>query len=154
VRAQPGLGEERVDHHLEVRGGVSRGMRAFGARRGQSSPHRSTPDLPGRAASTCWPWAAAFEADLIRAGTREGCGSPGPRGACAASGKDGELDHLHWQTGTGHLLSRLVARRTFGPVFLTDRRPSARRAPAAVDLCPHTGGRKQYPVGAGTIAGY
>jgi integrase/recombinase XerD len=26
-----------------------------------------------------------------------------------------------------------------GPVFLTDRRPSVQRAPAAVDLCPHTG---------------
>jgi integrase/recombinase XerC/integrase/recombinase XerD len=62
-----------------------------------------------------------------------------PNRRAAIRGKNGELDYLHWQTGTGHLLSRLVAGRTSGPVFLTDRRPSARRAPAAVDLCPHTG---------------
>ena len=54
-------------------------------------------------------------------------------------GKNGELDYLHWQTGTGHLLSRLTAGRTSGPVFLTERRASPTRAPAAVDLCPHTG---------------
>lgn len=54
-------------------------------------------------------------------------------------GKNGELDYLHWQTGTGHLLSRLIAGRPTGPVFLTDRRASAARAPAAADLCPHTG---------------
>jgi integrase/recombinase XerC/integrase/recombinase XerD len=60
-------------------------------------------------------------------------------------GKNGELDFLHWQTGSGHLLSRLIADRTSGPVFLTDRRASAGRAPAAVDLCPHTGrGRLSY----------
>ena len=54
-------------------------------------------------------------------------------------GKNGELDFLHWQTGTGHLLSRLIAGRTSGPVFLTARRASPARAPAADDLCPHTG---------------
>jgi integrase/recombinase XerD len=54
-------------------------------------------------------------------------------------GKNGELDYVHWQTGTGHLLSRLIAGRPSGPVFVTDRRASPGRAPAAVDLCPHTG---------------
>jgi integrase len=54
-------------------------------------------------------------------------------------GKNGELDFLHWQTGTGHLLARLVAGRPTGPVFLTNRRASTGRGPAAVDLCPYTG---------------
>jgi integrase len=62
-----------------------------------------------------------------------------PNRRAAIRGKNGELDYLHWQTGTGHLLSRLVAGRPSGPVFVTDRRASARRAPATVDLCPHTG---------------
>lgn len=53
-------------------------------------------------------------------------------------GKNGELDFLHWQTGTGHLLTRLITGRPTGPVFLTERRTSPARAPAAVDLCPHT----------------
>ena len=62
-----------------------------------------------------------------------------PNRRAAIRGKNGELDYLHWQTGTGHLLSRLVAGRPSGPVFVTDRRASAGRAPATVDLCPHTG---------------
>jgi integrase/recombinase XerD len=62
-----------------------------------------------------------------------------PNRRAAIRGKNGELDHLHWQTGAGHLLSRLVAGRSSGPVFLADRRPTASRAPAMVDLCPHTG---------------
>jgi integrase len=62
-----------------------------------------------------------------------------PNRRAAIRGKNGELDYLHWQTGTGHLISRLVAGRTTGPVFLTDRRASPGRAPAAVDTCPHTG---------------
>jgi integrase len=56
-----------------------------------------------------------------------------PNRRAASRGKNGELDYLHWQTGSGHLLSRLVAGRTSGPVFLTDRRASPSRAPAAVE---------------------
>jgi integrase/recombinase XerD len=62
-----------------------------------------------------------------------------PNRRAVIRGKNGELDYLHWQTASGHLLSRLIAGRTAGPVFLTDRRASPRRAPAASDLCPHTG---------------
>lgn len=54
-------------------------------------------------------------------------------------GKNGERDFLHWQTATSHLLSRLIAGRPSGPVFLSERRVSPSRAPAAADLCPHTG---------------
>jgi integrase/recombinase XerD len=55
------------------------------------------------------------------------------------AGERRELDYLHWQAGTGHLLSRLLAGRPTGPVFLADRRAPLSRAPAAADLCPHTG---------------
>ena len=51
-------------------------------------------------------------------------------------GKNGELDFLHWQTGTGHLLSRLIAGRTSGPVFLTD---------SAREPGPRTGGGRSVP---------
>jgi integrase len=61
--------------------------------------------------------------------------------ACRAviRGKNGELDYLHWQTGTGHLLSRLIAGRPYGPVSSPTGAPRPDGAPAAVDLCPHTG---------------
>src|SRR5215218_9079171 len=52
-----------------------------------------------------------------------------PNRRAAIRGKNGETDYLHWQTGTGHLLSRLVAGRSSGPVFLTARRASPGRAP-------------------------
>ncbi|MFG3054323.1 hypothetical protein ACGFZP_25665 [Kitasatospora sp. NPDC048239] len=44
---------------------------------------------------------------------------------------------LTWQTGTARLLPLLLAGRTTGPLFLTDRRAPA-TTPAA-DRCPHTG---------------
>jgi integrase len=62
-----------------------------------------------------------------------------PARCAVIRGKNGELDYVHWQTGTGHLLSRLIAGRPSGPVFLTDRRAGLGRGPAAADLCPHTG---------------
>ena len=62
-----------------------------------------------------------------------------PNRRAAIRGKNGEIDYLHWQTASGHLLSRLIAGRSAGPVFLTDRRASLSRAPATVDLCRETG---------------
>ncbi|MBB0245582.1 RNA polymerase subunit sigma [Streptomyces alkaliphilus] len=44
-----------------------------------------------------------------------------------------------WRSATARLLARLVAGRTRGPVFLTDRRPAPARAGPAGDLCPETG---------------
>ncbi|MDX6743985.1 sigma-70 family RNA polymerase sigma factor [Actinocorallia sp. A-T 12471] len=45
-----------------------------------------------------------------------------------------------WSATTADLLSGLVAGRTRGPVFLTDRRPAPSRAPASPrDVCPETG---------------
>jgi integrase len=41
--------------------------------------------------------------------------------------KGGDLDWLHFQTGSARLLPRLIAGRTRGPLFLTDR---ARSLPA------------------------
>lgn len=53
--------------------------------------------------------------------------------------KGGDLELLHFQTGSARLLPRLIAGRMSGPVFLTDRRPAPGRAPATVDVCPMTG---------------
>lgn len=53
--------------------------------------------------------------------------------------KGGAIDWILWQSGTARLLPRLLAGRTRGPVFLTDRRPGPARTPAAADLCPVTG---------------
>jgi site-specific recombinase XerD len=62
--------------------------------------------------------------------------------------KGGAIEYVHWQTGTARLLPRLLAGRTSGPVFLSDRRAptSGRRAPAAADIDLDTGrGRLSYP---------
>ena len=53
--------------------------------------------------------------------------------------KGGDIELLHFQTGSARLLPRLIAGRTRGPLFLTDRRPVPGRAPAVVDVCPVTG---------------
>jgi integrase len=53
--------------------------------------------------------------------------------------KGGDTDWLHFQTGSARLLPRLIAGRTRGPLFLTDRAPVPARVPAAVDRCPDTG---------------
>jgi integrase/recombinase XerD len=59
--------------------------------------------------------------------------------------KGGDIDWLHFQTGSARLLPRLIGGRTRGPLFLTDRRPVPARAPAMVDRCPETGrGRLSY----------
>jgi integrase/recombinase XerD len=51
--------------------------------------------------------------------------------------KGGATEWVFWQTGTALLLPRLLAGRTTGPVFLTDRQPT--RAVPSVDRCPLTG---------------
>ncbi|WP_328380173.1 hypothetical protein OHB13_37260 [Streptomyces sp. NBC_00440] len=43
----------------------------------------------------------------------------------------------HWQSGTAQLLPRLIARRTRGPLFLTDRKAPA--GTPTLDVCPETG---------------
>jgi integrase/recombinase XerD len=44
---------------------------------------------------------------------------------------------IEWQENTGQILSWLLAGRTWGPVFVTDRRAPARAV--AADVCPVTG---------------
>ncbi|SDX48298.1 RNA polymerase sigma factor, sigma-70 family [Saccharopolyspora shandongensis] len=46
---------------------------------------------------------------------------------------------VSWRSGTATLLPELVAGRTRGPLFLTDRRPGPVRTPRGGDLCPETG---------------
>jgi integrase len=58
--------------------------------------------------------------------------------------KGGAIEWVYWDTGTAHLLPRLLrladgTQRTRGPLFLSMRRPVPARRPAAADICPHTG---------------
>jgi integrase len=53
--------------------------------------------------------------------------------------KGGDLDWLHFQTGSARLLPKLIAGRRHGPLFLADRAPVPARAPATVDRCAETG---------------
>jgi integrase len=56
-----------------------------------------------------------------------------------ARSKGGDLDWLHFQTGSARLLPKLIAGRARGPLFLADRAPIPSRAPATADRCPETG---------------
>jgi integrase len=49
----------------------------------------------------------------------------------------GSRTPIEWQGATSQILRWLLSGRTWGPVFLTDRRAPARTAPA--DVCPLTG---------------
>ena len=58
-------------------------------------------------------------------------------------GKGGHREHVFWASGAARLLSRYLAGRRRGPVFLTHRRPNV--IPARGDECPHTSrGRLSY----------
>ncbi|MFI1049633.1 site-specific integrase [Streptomyces griseoruber] len=57
------------------------------------------------------------------------------RGKITAKG--GATGWIHWQSGTARLLSRLIAHRTRGPLFLTDRKAPAWTS--TLDVCPETG---------------
>nr|WP_244328919.1 hypothetical protein [Streptomyces marokkonensis] len=56
------------------------------------------------------------------------------RGEITAKG--GATKWIHWRSGTAQRLPRLIARRTCGPLFLTDRRASA--GTATLDVCEET----------------
>ncbi|MEU5512630.1 tyrosine-type recombinase/integrase [Streptomyces fungicidicus] len=51
--------------------------------------------------------------------------------------KGGAVEWIHWQSGTAQLLPRLIAGRTHGPLFLTERKAPARTP--TLDVCPVTG---------------
>lgn len=53
--------------------------------------------------------------------------------------KGGDLDVLHFQTGSARLLPRVIDGRTRGPLFLSNRPPAPGREPATADRCPETG---------------
>ncbi|MFE9926027.1 tyrosine-type recombinase/integrase [Streptomyces sp. NPDC005774] len=63
------------------------------------------------------------------------------RGKVTAKG--GATEWIHWQSGTAQLLPRLIAGRTEGPLFLTERRAPA--GTPTLDICPTTG-RARLPV--------
>jgi site-specific recombinase XerD len=59
--------------------------------------------------------------------------------------KGGDLDLLHFQSGSAQLLPRLIRGRGRGPVFLSSRPPRAEAMPATLDMDPETGhGRLSY----------
>ena len=68
----------------------------------------------------------------------------------AVRSKGGDTEFVYWDTGTAHLLPRLLRlpdgnSRISGPLFLASRRPVPARRPAPRDICPHTGrGRLGY----------
>jgi integrase len=68
----------------------------------------------------------------------------------AVRSKGGDTEFVYWDTGTAHLLPRLLrlpdgTPRASGPLFLASRRPVPARRPAPRDICPHTGrGRLGY----------
>ncbi|MET9830046.1 site-specific recombinase [Streptomyces sp. NPDC006385] len=51
--------------------------------------------------------------------------------------RGGAVQWIHWRSGTARLLPRLIAGRTRGPLFLTDRKAPARTP--TPDICPTTG---------------
>nr|WP_269323792.1 site-specific integrase [Streptosporangium roseum] len=58
--------------------------------------------------------------------------------------KGGATERVCWDSGTAHLLPRLLrlpdgSSPTRGPLFLSERRPVPARRPAAADICPHRG---------------
>ncbi len=53
--------------------------------------------------------------------------------------KGGDVDVLHWATGTARLLPKVIDGRTRGPLFLAERPPAPSRAAALDDLDPATG---------------
>ena len=58
--------------------------------------------------------------------------------------KGGDVEFVYWDTGTAHLLPRLLrlpdgTSRASGPLFLASRKPVPARRPTARDICPHTG---------------
>ena len=66
-----------------------------------------------------------------------------PRKRAVIIGKGGHKEYVFWASATARLLSRHLAGRRRGPVFLTHRRPNV--IPARGDECPHTGrGRLSY----------
>jgi site-specific recombinase XerD len=67
--------------------------------------------------------------------------------------KGGDIDWLHFQTGSARLLPRLIGGRTRGPLFLADRRPVPARAPATVDRCPDGPGSAELPACRGAVSG-
>ena len=66
-----------------------------------------------------------------------------PRKRAVIIGKGGHREYVFWASGAARLLSRYLAGRRRGPLFLTHRRPNVILARG--DECPHTGrGRLSY----------
>jgi integrase len=117
--------------------------------RARVEPLLSRRDVPLRE-KTLWRmlYETAARASEILALDVEGLDLEQRRAAVRSKGGDSEF--VYWDTGTAHLLPRLLrlpdgTSRTSGPLFLASRRPVPARRPAPRDICPHTGrGRLGY----------
>ncbi|HEY0691971.1 MAG TPA: hypothetical protein VGD71_23365, partial [Kribbella sp.] len=93
-------------------------------------------------ALTDLPYESAARADEVLRLNVEDLYPADKRGRITA--KDGATEWIHWQSGTAQLLPRLIARRTRGPLFLTDHAAhflTDHKAPAGtptLDVCPET----------------
>jgi predicted RNA polymerase sigma factor len=113
-------------------------------RRPAATPQRSEPVTGGSDAAWDRAGVAVRERVLWRM-VRE---SSAPIGAVLALDVE-DLDlaarsgpGVTWRDGTAALLPELIAGRTRGPLFLSERRPAPARPPRAGDLCPDTGRRR------------
>lgn len=62
-----------------------------------------------------------------------------PRKRATVVRKGGDVDVVHWQTGSARLLPYVIDGRTSGPLFLSSRPAATDRAIAALDQDPETG---------------
>lgn len=101
---------------------------------------------------TCWKmlyYESAARADEVLCLNVEDLYPQDKRGKITAKG--GATEWIHWQSGTAQLLPRLIAHRTRGPLFLTDRRAPA--GTPTLDVCPETGRARLLPPGRGDLRG-
>ncbi|WP_433826599.1 DUF6596 domain-containing protein [Actinoplanes sp. CA-015351] len=102
---------------------------------------------PPAAGTTTWPESAPLRERTLWTMVRE---SSAPITAILALDiEDLDLDDrrtitgvVSWRSATARLLTELIAERTHGPVFLSERRPGPGRPAATRDLCPVTGRRR------------
>lgn len=83
---------------------------------------------------------SASRASAVLALNVEDLGLPNKQAKIVAKG--GTTMWITWGTDTAHLLPRLIASRTSGPLFLSEYRPGPHRRATTdpKDACPETGG--------------
>jgi integrase len=129
----PGDAERRKEHSDTTRA----------LPRGRTERLLSRRDIPLREKTLCrMLYETAARASEILALNLENLDLERRRVPVRSKGRDSEF--IYWDTGTAHLLPRLLrlpdgTSRTSGPLFLARRRPVPARRPTLCDICPQTG---------------